>query len=193
MMWPLLVEAVALVYLALERAWFFATLPGAVMREVRAACAAVDASSGSPGTRDLPVPAKARAPILREFGDIVASDASAEEKGSRLSAALTREARRAEENMAFVSLITQSAPLLGLLGTVIGIIKAFNAVQTLKGAVNPASLAGGISEALVATAAGLAVAIPSLICYVYFASLVDKYTDFINVSFARLAGRHGIK
>lgn len=56
------------------------------------------------------------------------------------------------------------APLLGLLGTVFGMIRTFNSITTT-GIGNPATLASGIAEALVATAAGLTVAIPSLICF----------------------------
>jgi biopolymer transport protein ExbB len=69
-----------------------------------------------------------------------------------------------------VSVIT---PLLGLLGTVIGMIKVFAAIQ-LEGTGNAAVLAGGISEALLTTAAGLAVAIPALIFHRYFLRRVDE-------------------
>jgi biopolymer transport protein ExbB len=63
-------------------------------------------------------------------------------------------------------------PLLGLLGTVIGMIKVFAAITT-HGVGNPTVLAGGIAEALITTAAGLTVAIPSLIGYRYYRSRVD--------------------
>jgi len=65
------------------------------------------------------------------------------------------------------------APLLGLLGTVIGMIKVFAQLQ-LEGAGNAAALAGGISEALITTAAGLTVAIPALIFHRYFLRRVDE-------------------
>src|ERR1700742_3550078 len=65
------------------------------------------------------------------------------------------------------------APLLGLLGTVTGIIKAFNAINA-GGAGDPRMLSGGIAEALVATAAGLCVAIPSLVAYRYLRGRVDR-------------------
>ncbi len=64
-------------------------------------------------------------------------------------------------------------PLLGLLGTVIGMIKVFTAI-TLQGVGNAADLSGGISEALITTAAGMAVAIPSLIFYRYYQRKVDE-------------------
>ena len=63
--------------------------------------------------------------------------------------------------------IAAISPLLGLLGTVIGMIKVFSAITT-QGVGNPAALAGGISEALITTAAGMVVAIPTLMAYRYF-------------------------
>ncbi len=68
--------------------------------------------------------------------------------------------------------IAAVTPLLGLLGTVIGMIKVFAAI-TAHGVGNPGVLAGGISEALITTAAGLSVAIPSLIFYRYFRGKVN--------------------
>src|SRR5580658_5603215 len=64
------------------------------------------------------------------------------------------------------------SPLLGLLGTVTGIIRAFNAIEA-GGMGDPRALSGGIAEALIATAAGLCVAIPALIAYRYLRGRVD--------------------
>lgn len=68
--------------------------------------------------------------------------------------------------------IAAISPLMGLLGTVIGMIKVFAAI-TANGVGNPGVLAGGISEALITTAAGLSVAIPALIAYRYLRARVD--------------------
>ncbi|NQT16255.1 MAG: MotA/TolQ/ExbB proton channel family protein, partial [Planctomycetes bacterium] len=65
-------------------------------------------------------------------------------------------------------------PLLGLLGTVVGMIRAFNAIATADAMGRPELLATGISQALLTTAAGLTVAIPALILYMYFVSRVDR-------------------
>jgi len=65
-------------------------------------------------------------------------------------------------------------PLLGLLGTVIGMIKVFSAIM-MHGVGDPTQLAGGISEALITTAAGLTVAIPAFFFYRYFRGLVRSY------------------
>lgn len=68
--------------------------------------------------------------------------------------------------------IAAISPLLGLQGTVVGMIEMFN-ILTVQGAANPGALSGGISKALITTAAGLAVAIPTLIVYRYFRGKVD--------------------
>ena len=68
-----------------------------------------------------------------------------------------------ERNVGILSTIANLTPLLGLLGTVSGMIKTFNVIS--QGSGNPSLLAGGIAEALITTAAGLCVAIPSLVGY----------------------------
>ncbi len=66
-------------------------------------------------------------------------------------------------------------PLLGLLGTVIGMIKAFMVIQEMGGKVNAAVLAGGIWEAMLTTALGLSVALPIILAHSYLVSRVNKY------------------
>lgn len=80
-----------------------------------------------------------------------------EEMGQRESVVL-------EKNVGVLATIANLTPLLGLLGTVSGMIKTFNVIS-IQGVGNPAPLAGGIAEALVTTASGLCVAIPTLVCY----------------------------
>ncbi len=67
------------------------------------------------------------------------------------------------------------APLLGLLGTVLGMIKAFMVIQEMGGKVNAAVLAGGIWEAMLTTALGLSVALPTMVAHSYLISKIDKY------------------
>jgi biopolymer transport protein ExbB len=78
------------------------------------------------------------------------------------------------------------APLLGLLGTVTGIIRSFNAIQA-GGMGDPRALSGGIAEALIATVAGLCVAIPSLIAYRYLRGRVDRIVVGIEKNAMRMA------
>jgi len=70
--------------------------------------------------------------------------------------------------------ISTISPLLGLLGTVVGMIRAFNDIATADALGRAELLAGGIGQALLTTAAGLTVAIPALIFYLFFLSRVDK-------------------
>lgn len=69
--------------------------------------------------------------------------------------------------------IASVSPLLGLLGTVVGMIKTFNAIET-QGVGDPAALGGGIAQALITTAAGLTVAIPALLGYKYLRGRVEN-------------------
>ncbi|MFT7413451.1 MAG: biopolymer transport protein ExbB [Methylophagaceae bacterium] len=78
-----------------------------------------------------------------------------------------------ERNLNTLGTIAAISPLLGLLGTVFGMIKVF-AVITTEGVGNPETLAGGISVALITTATGLIVAIPSLIFYRYFRGKISS-------------------
>lgn len=78
-----------------------------------------------------------------------------------------------EKHLVPLGTIAAVTPLLGLLGTVIGMIKVFTAIM-IEGTGNAGVLAGGISEALITTAAGLSVAIPALIIHKYFERRVDS-------------------
>ncbi len=84
-----------------------------------------------------------------------------------------QEAAKLERYVGIVGTVASIAPLLGLLGTVTGMIKAFNVIS-MQGVGNPGSLAEGISEALITTAAGLIVAIPAYVMYRYLISKVDR-------------------
>jgi biopolymer transport protein ExbB len=77
------------------------------------------------------------------------------------------------------------SPLLGLLGTVFGMIEVFNALVN-HGTGDPTVLAGGISVALITTAAGLTVAIPSLIFHRHFERLVDEYVVHMEAEALKL-------
>ena len=104
-----------------------------------------------------------------------------------------RVAHRLERYLSTLATIASAAPLLGLLGTVIGMIEIFGS-QTLTGGSavgggNPAQLAHGISVALYNTAFGLIVAIPSLIFWRYFRARVDAYLLTLELSSERFV-RH---
>jgi len=99
------------------------------------------------------------------------------------------EAFELEKRTDWLASISGVAPMLGFLGTVIGMIRAFQDIQNLQGNVNPSVLAGGIWEALLTTAAGLAVGIIALIFYNYLLNRIRRLindmersaTDFIDL------------
>ncbi len=76
--------------------------------------------------------------------------------------------------------ISNVAPLLGLLGTVLGMIEAFDTMSSQESMGRPEMLASGISVALLTTAGGLSVAIPAYLAYMYFSSKSDKYLNEID-------------
>ena len=83
-----------------------------------------------------------------------------------------------EKNLNFLSTLAHVSPLLGLLGTVVGLVKSFYVIEqkaTSMGMVNPSDIAGGIWEALLTTVAGLCVAIISYIAYNYFVNRVNFF------------------
>jgi biopolymer transport protein ExbB len=101
-------------------------------------------------------------------------------------------AHRLERYLPALATIASAAPLLGLLGTVIGMIEIFGSQSPTSGAVgsgNPAQLAHGISVALYNTAFGLMIAIPTLIFWRYFRSRVDEYLLNLELAGERFA-RH---
>ncbi len=81
-----------------------------------------------------------------------------------------------EKNLSVLATLAGITPLIGFLGTVTGMIKAFMKIQQLSGNVNADVLAGGIWEAMVTTAAGLTVGIPAMILYNYFVNRVREFT-----------------
>ena len=89
----------------------------------------------------------------------------------------------ARSGLKLLELIATIAPLLGLLGTVVGMIAAFQALQEAGARADPATLAGGIWEALLTTAAGMAVAIPATMALTYFESVVERLrADFEDIA-----------
>lgn len=81
-----------------------------------------------------------------------------------------------EKNLRPLSLTAEIAPLLGLLGTVVGMVELFMGIEMQSsGAMGMATLSGGIWKALLTTAAGLTVAVPALAVHAWFSSLVDRF------------------
>jgi biopolymer transport protein ExbB len=91
-----------------------------------------------------------------------------------------KEIARLWRNISYLSDIATIAPLIGLLGTVLGMIQAFNVIAFQTAVVKPILLAGGISKAMVTTAGGLIVAIPALTFYSFFRGRLQEITTAIE-------------
>ncbi|RKZ25392.1 MotA/TolQ/ExbB proton channel family protein [bacterium] len=92
-----------------------------------------------------------------------------------LTSAATSELSFLDRGMLVLAAVANIAPLIGFLGTVSGMIRAFDAIA-LAGTVEPTLVASGISEALITTATGLAIAIPVAAAHVFFTQMVNAYT-----------------
>lgn len=116
-----------------------------------------------------------------------------EEKERIVSRVGSQEVRNLEKHLSILALIADIAPLLGLTGTVTGLIRCFIKVQELGGRVDASALAGGIWEALITTVAGLFVAIPTLAFYHYFEKRVSFYASVMKDTAGELLELTGIE
>jgi len=113
---------------------------------------------------------------MRE-GDVLAL--TRETLESVLQEAILRELPEVQKGIAMLAVLGAVAPLLGLLGTVTGMIDTFRVI-TLFGTGDPKLMSGGISEALVNTALGLTTAIVATVLYNYFTTKVDNFNDGVE-------------
>jgi len=123
---------------------------------------------------------------------IMKHDRSRQEIREAIEDAGHQEVPRLEKHLSLLATIAHISPLLGLLGTVTGMVRAFQIIQEKSASFNPVSpgdLAGGIWEALLTTVAGLIVAIPTVVVYNYMVNRVDEFilemersaTEVINI------------
>jgi biopolymer transport protein ExbB len=183
-MWPIIVCSIAAVGILLERLWTLQrkrVLPEELIKKV---AQFADAEQVSPKVIEA---LEKNSPLGRVLAAALANrDRGREIMMERVEDTGRHVVHELERFLNTLGTIASISPLLGLLGTVTGIIRAFNAVM-LGGMGDPRLLAGGISEALITTAGGLAVAIPSFIAYRYLRGKVERIVidmEKIAVSFA---------
>jgi len=169
-MWPIIACSVIAMAIVVERFWALRqqqVLPAALVNTVHtwAKTGTIPEISLDNMVIRSPLGRVVAAGILnRDYGRDVIKD-SIEDTGRQV-------VHEMERFLNVLGTIAAISPLLGLLGTVLGMIKVFNVVSVY-GTGDPRLLAGGIGEALITTAAGLIVAIPSLFFYRYFCGKVD--------------------
>ena len=188
MMWPIIVCSVIAVAIILERLWTLQERRILPPELTRKAAALLEAGQ----VTDKVVQALARnSPLGRVLAALL-------EYRDRPHAVMVERVEDTGRHVAFdlerylntLGTIAGVSPLLGLLGTVSGIIKAFNAI-TAGGLGDPQALSGGIAEALVCTAAGLGVAIPALIAFRYLRGRVERLVISIEKEVMRLSDAIG--
>ena len=191
--WPLIACSLAAMALVMER---FVSLKTARVAPPRLVDEAITVSKNSVPSADI-INQLAQNSLL---GEILSSgfralhaDPSINEEDLRatIEGAGRQAAHTLERYLAALATIASAAPLLGLLGTVIGMIEIFGsqAGGSSAGVGNPAQLAQGISIALYNTAFGLMVAIPTLIFWRYYRAKVDAYLLAMELASERFA-RH---
>ncbi len=125
--------------------------------------------------------------ILQVYADNATADN--ETLGLKLDEAILREAPRLEKWQGWIKVLAAVAPLLGLLGTVVGMIRTFQAI-TLFGTGDPKLMAGGISQALVTTVLGLTVAIPLVLLHSLVAGRSRTLVEILEEQSAGIIARH---
>ncbi len=173
LMWPILLCSLAALTIIIERLWTLkkrAVTPHDLTEQIRQLIERQDLDEAKIQwiRRSSPLGRILAAGLLNINSHRIVMKENIEEAGRHVVHDL-------ERNLNTLGTVAAITPLLGLLGTVIGMIKVFSAI-TAVGVGDPSVLAGGISEALITTAAGLSVGIPSLIFYRYFRGRINELT-----------------
>ncbi len=176
LMWPLLALSLAALAVILDRGIVLSTLGFPIRGMVDKLGEAVRR-----GDADVLQSVCATLPAaVRPFGDVLLDSAYAGEKARALHLLGEGIVRDLSRHVGVLGLVVRLAPLVGLLGTVYGMIVTFSGVAAAGGAVDMAGLAGGIWQALLTTAAGLSIAIPALAAQLWCNSRIDRVSDAMN-------------
>lgn len=181
---PLLFASVLAVAVALERLWYlYRTKVDSedLIDEVK-----LNLNEGK-FLQAVQVAKRARGQVANLVATGVAySDLPADDLRERLDDVGRDELFKMERRLVILDGVATISPLLGLLGTVTGIIKSFNVLGGMDGLSSPQTLSVGIAEALITTAAGLIVAIPSMVLYHWINGIIDRRVAEMNRRSAEL-------
>ncbi len=183
-MWILLVLSVAVIAIVIERLVFFWSQHGdtkGLLKQIGDKIAADDL----PGAMKVCQSNKGMLPRILEFG-LRRGEKNRADITDALSIALMEHLNALERNLGIIGTIAVIAPFVGLAGTVLGIIRAFQDIA-IKGNSTPAVVAAGVSEALITTFAGLVVAIVAVVFFNYFKSRIKTYNQEMIVAANQLA------
>lgn len=166
MMWPLLACSIVNLAIVIERAWVLGA---------RRAPARISATTDKATVMKLLDTRSDFAPFAQELERSRIDEASVQACGQNIVMDMQR-------HLTLLDTLTKSATLMGLLGTILGMISAFGVIASSSGAVDMAQLAQGLWQAMITTAAGLMIAIPSGIALAWFRSQVRQTAHFLTMA-----------
>ncbi len=183
--YPLILMSIVSLTVIGERLWAYRGMIGQTARLTRAVYG--DVVRADVGAALERAEAERATPAGRTFGDLLRQRAavSAEQLDQMSTERRFEEVERLKGSLWILGTVAASAPFIGLFGTVIGIVRAFHSMSVM-GSGGFAVVAGGISEALIATALGLIVAIVALIFYNYFQTRLDRIEAALTIGTARV-------
>ncbi|MBI5362355.1 MAG: MotA/TolQ/ExbB proton channel family protein [Planctomycetes bacterium] len=184
LMWPLgLCSVIALAYVV-ERT---VRLRASVIGTERFGERVLEAARAGGPEAGLQLARTEATPLARVLATVFErSGRSRAEHEKRVEDVATGEVKRLAANLRPLMIVYLVAPLLGLLGTVWGLIQAFATVAVKNGLGRPELLAGGVYQALVTTAAGLTIAIPTVVAYYHFKGRIERFARRVEELYVAL-------
>ncbi len=179
-MWPLLLCSITVIAIAIERFIYYRSTDSGSAFAAKY-CALVRSEGIAPATELAGATSGSCALMLADAGKMTGSR---EQKAAYLESQAGIFIATLKNKLDYLSIIVTMSPLLGLLGTIVGMIGAFSIFNLQAGA--PIAITGGIGEALIATASGLCVAILSLCAHSYFAHRMDNMITDMEQCFSAL-------
>ena len=183
-MWVLLLLSIVTVAIVIERLVFFASQHGDTKGLLRQIAQKIQADDLQ-GAIKVCQANKGMLPRILEFG-LQRGEKNRADITDALSIALMEHLNALERNLGIIGTVAVIAPFVGLAGTVLGIIHAFDEIA-LKGNASPAVVAQGVSEALITTFSGLVVAVVAVVFFNYFKTRIKVYNQEMIVAANQLA------
>jgi biopolymer transport protein ExbB len=185
-MYPILLLSILALAIVLERSFYFYRLSRIPKIDTTMVVRAVNAGECDSA---LSLVSAQKNPVAVVLTAVILNLSEGKKKEELIEVAMavgSQAVDNIEGRLKILPLVVQLAPLLGLLGTVTGMIQAFRVIEHIGGKVNAMALAGGIWEAMLTTAFGLFVAIPTAFCHFVLERKVDSLAGEVEMAASRL-------
>jgi biopolymer transport protein ExbB len=188
--YPLILLSIVSVAVVFERLWSLRNIGSATLRVTESILEPI-----KKGQRDLAIAIckqNSQCPAGRIFLNVLDREAAGLEAANNIATeAMFEETQKLKKHLWILGTVASSAPFIGLLGTVVGIIKSFESMA-IAGTGGFAVVAAGISEALVATALGLGIAIIAVIFYNYFQTRIATLNGLFRIQVGKVLHSMGV-